>query len=108
MPARKKKPAFVEHPEPEFPNKKARDAYREAKKRIREAFDTEETDLLLQDENLTQLPPEIGQLMTLCGFTLYHSQVTALPPDFGRLTALKHVSIAGTRLAELPPEIGGL
>ena len=42
----------------------------------------------LSGNQLTTLPPEIGQLTALTRLNLFDNQLTTLPPEIGQLTAL--------------------
>jgi internalin A len=131
MPASKYKLPFQEFPEPESPNEEAREAYREAKKKIRRAFEegneslflimtglwalppelwqlTALTTLDLRGNQLAALSPEIRQLTALTGLNLGNNELTALPPEIGQLTALTDLQLHDNRLTKLPPEIGQL
>ena len=66
-------------------------------------------DLRPFDSNqLTALPPEIGQLTALRSLRLDGNKLTALPPELWQLTALQDLSLDQNRLTALPPEIGRL
>ena len=87
----------------------------------------------LSRNNLTSLPPEIGQLTHLTHLDLSRNNLTSLPPEIGRLTHLTHldlsrndffssdrlatlpqlthltrISLSDNNLTSLPPEIGQL
>lgn len=126
----------MEYPEPEFPNDEARDAYRQAKGIIKNAWQrmqagkeftslgtalvgtgltalppeigqlTVLTDLRLSNNQLTALPPEIGQLVGLTLLRLTHNQLTTLPPAIRQLTSLTELRLSNNQLTALPPEIG--
>ena len=57
---------------------------------------------------LSALPPEIGQLTALQYLYLGGNQLSALPPEIGQLTALQSLDLRGNQLSALPPEIGQL
>lgn len=61
--------------------------------------------LELSARNLTELPPEIGLLISLGSLDLHHNQLTKLPPEIGLLTSLETLDLGGNNLTELPPEI---
>ncbi|MGC9393471.1 MAG: hypothetical protein ACP5J4_01300 [Anaerolineae bacterium] len=46
-------------------------------------------ELDLRDQGLTELPPEIGRLITLQSLDLSYNQLTVLPPEIGRLITPK-------------------
>jgi hypothetical protein len=63
----------------------------------------------LSENQLTAaLPPEIGRLKALQSLNLERNQLTALPPEIGRLTALQGLNLFENQLTALPPEIGQL
>ena len=71
------------------------------------------TELDLRLNDLTSLPPEIGQLTALQHLDLSGNDLTALPPEIGQLTALRSLNLGGdvfspNRLSTLPPQIGQL
>ncbi|MFX0087212.1 MAG: leucine-rich repeat domain-containing protein, partial [Candidatus Hodarchaeota archaeon] len=55
---------------------------------------------------LTTLPPEIGQLSQLQILSLDENQLTTLPPEIGQLPQLQILSLTRNQLTTLPPEIG--
>jgi Leucine-rich repeat (LRR) protein len=62
----------------------------------------------LSDNQLSQLPPEIGQLSSLQTLDLGNNQLSALPPEIGNLSSLQMLDLLGNQLSALPPEIGNL
>ncbi len=66
------------------------------------------TSLDLSDSELTELPPEIGQLTHLTELDLSYNQLTALPPEIGQLTNLTTLHLANNQLTTLPATIGQL
>jgi internalin A len=66
------------------------------------------TKLDLSRKDLTELPPEIGQLTNLTELNLYNNKLTELPPEIGQLTNLTELDVSLNQLTELPPEIGEL
>ncbi|MDQ1591242.1 MAG: internalin [Pyrinomonadaceae bacterium] len=75
---------------------------------ITEVIKDKRRSLNLNGNQLTELPPEIGQLTTLRDLHLDRNQLTELPPEIGQLTGLTHLSLNGNKLAQLPSEIGQL
>ncbi len=65
-------------------------------------------ELDLSNQQLTQLPPEIGNLTNLLGFSLQGNQLTRLPLEIGNLTKLTHVSLSDNQLTSLPSTIANL
>jgi GTPase SAR1 family protein len=64
--------------------------------------------LYLSENQLTSLPPEIGQLTALIVLHLYNNQLTSLPPEIGQFTALSELALMDNRLARLPLALGKL
>jgi Leucine-rich repeat (LRR) protein len=63
---------------------------------------------MLDGNQLTALPPEIGQLTNLRQLALDGNQLSALPPEIGQLTRLQKLALDHNQLTALPPEIGQL
>jgi internalin A len=72
---------------------------------IKEAAENEYPTLDLSGKQLTELPPEIGQLTGLIELNLSYNQLTELPPEMGQLTSLRMLYISGNPLKDLPSEI---
>ena len=66
------------------------------------------TSLDFSGQELTTLPPEIGQLTNLTGLYLNKNQLTALPPEIGQLINLTGLYLNKNQLTALTPEIGQL
>ena len=64
--------------------------------------------LSLWGNQLTEVPPEIGQLSNLQGLGLNGNQLTEVPPEIGQLSNLRGLDLDGNQLTEVPPEIGQL
>ncbi len=62
--------------------------------------------LSIAGNELSSLPPEIGQLTNLENLILNENQLTSLPPEIGQLTNLEVLRLDRNQLTELPPEIG--
>jgi len=66
------------------------------------------TYLGLEINQLTSLPPEIGNLTALTQLDLCHNRLTTLPSEIGNLTALEWLILYDNQLTTLPPGIGNL
>ncbi|MBI5091106.1 MAG: leucine-rich repeat domain-containing protein [Candidatus Hydrogenedentes bacterium] len=66
------------------------------------------TNLNLKDNQLSSLPPEVGKLTTLTTLILTSNRLSTLPSEIGQLTALFVLDLDGNQLSTLPPEIGQL
>ena len=64
--------------------------------------------LYLRDNQLTELPAEIGALPSLQHLYVENNQLTGIPVEIGALTSLRHLSLNNNHLTELPAEIGAL
>jgi len=59
----------------------------------------------LGDNELTQLPPEIGLLANLRTLDLRNNKLTQLPPEIGQLTKLEEFELSGNRFTSPPPQV---
>ena len=75
---------------------------------IEQAVQEKATTLDLMNNQLTKLPPEIGQLSNLEQLNLSGNQLTELPPEITQLSNLPSLNLSRNQLTELPPEIGQL
>jgi internalin A len=66
------------------------------------------TELDLSGNDLTELPPEIGQLQNLSTLTLSDNRLSSLPPEIVHLHHLSALYLRSNQLSSLPPEIGHL
>ena len=64
--------------------------------------------LFLDNNHLTNLPPEIGNLTNLVYLILNNNQLTSLPPEVGNLTNIAYLILNNNQLDILPPEVGNL
>jgi len=69
---------------------------------------TQLTELNLCNNNLTQLPVEIGHLTQLTRLYLQYNNITHLPVEIGQLTQLTTLLLCNNKLTHLPVEIGQL
>lgn len=69
---------------------------------------TDSTILGVFYNNLTSLPPEIGQLRDLKTLGVQCNKLTFLPTEIGQLTNLERLNVLNNRLTSLPTEIGQL
>ena len=74
-------------------------------KLIEEAARTEQTELDLSDNQLTELPPEITKLTNLTTLNLSKNQLAQLPLDITKLTNLTTLNLSGNQLTQLQLEI---
>ena len=72
---------------------------------IKKTAESGRTSLDLRDNQLTTLPPEIGQLTSLTWLDLRDNQLTTLPPEIVQLMNLTELYLSGNQLTTLPPEI---
>ncbi|MEH1868818.1 MAG: COR domain-containing protein [Nostoc sp.] len=66
------------------------------------------TDLNLNNNQLSSLPPEFSQLSNLTELSLSNNQLSSLPPEFSQLSNLTRLSLSNNQLSSLPPEISQL
>src|SRR5688572_17393090 len=57
---------------------------------------------------LSNLPPEIGQLGNLWRLNLSDNQLTSLPAELGQLSNLHMLFLSGNELSSIPAEIANL
>jgi Leucine-rich repeat (LRR) protein len=62
----------------------------------------------LSDNQLTQLPKEIGRLTSLSRLILNNNRINGLPVEIGNLANLNQLMLDQNQLRELPAEIGNL
>jgi internalin A len=64
--------------------------------------------LVLNKNRLVALPPEIGELFNLRTLELMHNRLIELPSEIGKLTSLEDLDIRNNELTLLPRQIGQL
>lgn len=64
--------------------------------------------LQIQDQKLTRLPAQIGEMESLILLKLGGNNLTGLPPEIGRLKNLEVLHLYNNSLRQLPREIGNL
>ena len=82
--------------------------YYKALQLIEQAAKEEALELDLSGMELTELPAEIGQLISLTELFLFENSLSSLPPEIGQLTNLTCLSLFENSLSSLLPEIGQL
>ncbi|WP_440955640.1 leucine-rich repeat domain-containing protein [Methanosarcina sp. Mfa9] len=75
---------------------------------VREAYEKNFTELNLSGNQLTQIPPEIGELGNLTELNLSWNQLTQIPPEICELENLTTLNLSQNQLTQIPPEIGKL
>lgn len=58
--------------------------------------------------NISELPPEIGNLVNLVEIDLHDTQISKLPIEIGNLVNLTKIDLNDARISELPAEIWNL
>jgi Leucine-rich repeat (LRR) protein len=79
-----------------------------ALERIRASQQSGRSSLSLAGLGITEVPPEIGNLINLQTLWLNHNDLTTLPPEIGNLVNLESLILNHNQLRSLPPEIGNL
>ena len=74
-------------------------------KHIEEAARTDQTELDLSGNQLSQLPAEITQLVNLTSLDLRWNQLSQLPVEITQLVNLTKLDLRGNQLSQLPAEI---
>ncbi|ELR98362.1 COR domain-containing protein [Gloeocapsa sp. PCC 73106] len=75
---------------------------------IAQAKQTRSVDFTINGEQLTELPPAIGELTQITKLNLKDNKLTALPSEIGKLTKLKRLYLSHNKLTVIPPEIAQL
>ncbi|ESA34600.1 leucine rich repeat -containing protein, partial [Leptolyngbya sp. Heron Island J] len=63
------------------------------------------TSLSLSSNQLSELPPEIGQLTSLTSLDLRSNQLSELPPEIVQLTSLTSLDLYQNKISDLPLEL---
>ncbi len=66
------------------------------------------TSISLQNNQITSIPPEIGNFIAASTLHLHNNQIQKLPPQIGNLPKLQQLFLLHNKLRELPAEIGNL
>ncbi|KAI1438292.1 glucose-repressible alcohol dehydrogenase transcriptional effector [Xylaria sp. CBS 124048] len=66
------------------------------------------TEVYLSSNNLTSLPPAIGQLRSLRLLDVSHNQLTFLPQELGMCTPLRQLLLFNNMIRDIPSELGAL
>ncbi|KAI0525529.1 glucose-repressible alcohol dehydrogenase transcriptional effector [Xylaria bambusicola] len=66
------------------------------------------TEVYLSSNQLTSLPPAIGQLRSLRLLDVSHNQLTYLPPELGMCTPLRQLLLFNNSIRDIPYELGAL
>ena len=77
-------------------------------KLIEEAARTGQTELDLRQNQITELPAEIGELTNLTKLDLRQNQISELPTSIAQLTNLTKLNLKQNQISELPAEIAQL
>lgn len=80
----------------------------EAVKKLKEAYKTKASRLVLINLKLTSLPAQIGQLIEVTDLILSGNRLTALPPEVGKLNKMQALYLDCNRLDNLPVKIENL
>ncbi len=83
-------------------------SYEKALEEIKKAVEKNLTTLHLSDNQLSTLPPEIGELKNLKELNLGSNKLSTLPPEIGEFKNLTTLHLSDNQLSTLPPEIGEL
>ncbi len=62
----------------------------------------------LSNRDITEIPPEIGDLTKLEYLDLSYNRISKLPPEIGKLVSLKSLLLLKNEIRSLPLEIGNL
>jgi internalin A len=66
------------------------------------------TELDLSDQQITEIPKEIGDLISLQYLGLNNNQIAKLPESIGNLSSLLHLDINKNQIVEIPESISNL
>ena len=62
----------------------------------------------LNDNDLTHVPPEMGQMTNLEKLDLSNNRLSSLPGEIGQLVHLEELRLEGNPLTDIPPEVEAL
>ncbi|WP_273274647.1 leucine-rich repeat domain-containing protein [Maribacter polysiphoniae] len=65
-------------------------------------------ELYIHSKNISVLPKEIGELVSLDLLVIKGNQLSTLPPEIGKLVNLSNLNLSSNQIASLPTEIGQL
>ena len=64
--------------------------------------------ILLSDNSLTSLPPEIGELTSAITFDVANNYLTMVPTQIGNMSNLKSINLSGNKIQSIPSTISKL
>ena len=86
-----------------FTNKVKRLARREYQEALNEInLDRKVTDLSLMGKNLTELPPEIGEMLNLEQLDISQNRLTDFPTELFKLKNLREINLRGNKIQWIP------
>jgi internalin A len=76
--------------------------------KIKQAADTNATELDLSKMELTEIPEEIAQLTNLSTLNLYDNQISVIPDSIAQLTKLSSLDLDNNQISVIPDSIAQL
>ncbi|MDJ0731003.1 MAG: COR domain-containing protein [Crocosphaera sp.] len=64
--------------------------------------------LSLNNNQISNIPPEIAQLNSLQKLSLDNNQISSIPPEIAQLNSLQRLSLSDNQISNIPPEIAQL